>query len=465
MDKRKRALLISLGVAAVLAVLLSILLLTQPAAEETEETQPLFSCSRDNIAEIQIANQHGEFSLVKTDTSWKVSPYEQVPVDSTACWDLASKLQTITPARLVNEKPDDLALYGLSEPALALNIRLVDGTAQKVYVGNKLADESGYYIRLEGSDTVWLHSMVTFDPAMQNFYYFLNKTITAGADEMQDTPITRVEFCGPETNFEPIVIERLSEGFKDGAFNAINYRMVSPKQRYFMYASESQYLVPLTGLTAEQVAIVGLTDEILEKSGLTKDKAYTATFVRDGERHTISVGVTSGEYCAVRYDNEDWIYAVKASSLPWAHGNYYTFASIYPYAPQLKDVETITIVSGDRTHTIGVSGTSEEDYSLKVDGNDVSYDNFKNFYRILNHYYGTDPAVDVELGEKLMTITWESRNASEPDRVVNFYSVSGRRMAIEINGEIDFLCKTTYIDRVLSDILIVRENQKTSSSM
>ncbi len=466
MNKRKRTLLLSLGVVVVLAALLCVLLLTRPATEsQGEEAQTLFSCSRDDIAEISVENQYGQFSMIKTDTSWEVSPYEQVPVDSTVIWDLATKLESITPSRLVNEAPEDLSLYGLDEPAATVRVRLSDGTETTVYVGDEFPDESSYYIRMEGSDTVWLHNMVTFDPVLEEGYYFLNKQITASANEMQDTPITRVEFCGPETNFEPIVIERLSEGFKDGAFNTINFQMVSPKQRYFMYAAESEYIIPLTGLTAERVAVVGLTDEILENAGLTADKAYTATFVRDGQQHTIAVGIESDGYVAVRVDNEDWIYTVKADSVPWAHGDYYTFASVYPYAPLLSDVETITIVSGDRTHTIEVTGESEDDYALKVDGNDVTYDNFKNFYRVLNHYYGTEPAVDVELGEILMTITWKSRDSSSPDRVVNFYSVSGRRMAIEIDGEIDFLCRTTYIDRVLSDILIVRENQPTSSFM
>ena len=77
MNKRKRTLLLSLGVVVVLAALLCVLLLTRPATEsQGEEAQTLFSCSRDDIAEISVENQHGQFSMIKTDTSWEVSPYE-----------------------------------------------------------------------------------------------------------------------------------------------------------------------------------------------------------------------------------------------------------------------------------------------------------------------------------------------------------------------------------------------------
>lgn len=463
MSRRKRNILISCGVVAVLAAVLVILLLTQPIGETESSLTPLLDISRDNISTIAVGNAKGEYTLKKADTTWKISPYEQVPADQTNVWDFATKLQNVTPTRVVDENPSNIEQYGLSSPALKLTVTLLDGTTKTFLVGNKAGDEYSYYSMVDGDKAVYLINVVTFDPAMQDAYYFMSTAITESVDKTQDNPITRVEFKGPETGLKPIVIERLPEGFKDGAFNSINYRMTYPKESYFMYSDEAKYIEPLLGLTAETVAVVGLTDDILEKAELTEGEAYTATYTIGGVQHTIAVGKQEGDHCIVRFDKNDFLYLVKTSSLPWKSADYFTLVSKYPYAPLLSETDSVTITAGEDSHTIKVTGDNEDEYALNIDGNAVEYKNFKNFYRVLNHYYGSESAEGASKGALLMNVTWNLRNGTK--RIVNFYESGTRRMMIEVDGQIEFLAKDTYIDRVLSDILIVRENKSTSSAM
>ncbi len=97
-----------------------------------------------------------EMTLIKEGEVWKLETEPERPINQDKVSGLIGLISDITAKRLVTEKPDNLAEYGLAEPTGYLQGTLSDGTTVTLEIGTMVPSKDGYYANVNEDDKVYL---------------------------------------------------------------------------------------------------------------------------------------------------------------------------------------------------------------------------------------------------------------------------------------------------------------------
>jgi hypothetical protein len=147
-----------------------------PAAEAPDSPRGKVFDKLDaaKIEEIQIAASSGETTtLRKVDNAWRVTAPIATAADQAEASGAASNLATADVQRVVDEKPKDIAAFGLAKPRITITFRAAgDKTPRTLLLGDKNPTGSDLYAKLPDSPRVFLVSAYlegTFDKGAFGF--------------------------------------------------------------------------------------------------------------------------------------------------------------------------------------------------------------------------------------------------------------------------------------------------------
>jgi hypothetical protein len=113
----------------------------------------LLSFKRDDASRVTIATPAQTLELTHAGKDWSITkPAPGKPNDDRLST-LLFTLEVVKGSRLVEEKPGNLAKYGLDQPELRVEVALPKGP-QELLIGKK-ASASEYYARSNGQDAVF----------------------------------------------------------------------------------------------------------------------------------------------------------------------------------------------------------------------------------------------------------------------------------------------------------------------
>jgi hypothetical protein len=170
------------------------------AAKPSLDTPPkILSLKEADISRIEIQKKDAKaVTLVKdSEGKWRMTSPESLPVDSSAASSLVSTLASLNVDRVVEERPDNLAQYGLDQPALV--ITTTEKTqAQKLLIGDETPTAGGAYARLDG------------DPRVFTIASYNKNSLDKTANDLRDkrlltvdsSKISRVELLTPKQALE-----------------------------------------------------------------------------------------------------------------------------------------------------------------------------------------------------------------------------------------------------------------------
>ena len=120
----------------------------KPAADAAPK---ILNLSEDQMRQVELRKADGStLILVRGATNnWQMTAPEALPIDQEAVTSLLFTLTTLSSDRLVEEKTDDFASFGLEKPALQVLITKKDGKMEKVSIGDETPTGSGFFTRLE----------------------------------------------------------------------------------------------------------------------------------------------------------------------------------------------------------------------------------------------------------------------------------------------------------------------------
>lgn len=156
----------------------------RPSAEEASvKREKVFSVESSGVEELEVRSEKGERTkLKKAGGKWQVVEPEAVPADESEATSIASSLATLEIQRVVDEKPSDLAEYGLKEPRVEIAFRTSGATGtQRLLIGRKTPTGGDMYAKLAASDRVFLI------PA------YLDSTFNRGTFDLRDKAILKFE--------------------------------------------------------------------------------------------------------------------------------------------------------------------------------------------------------------------------------------------------------------------------------
>ena len=165
---KPRGLLIA---AVVLAVLVGVLYWSnrhkadQDLAVKTSPDAPpkILTLNQPDITRLSIEHKdQPQVDLSRNDSGgWQITAPQPLAADQEAVSSLLSTLSSLKSDRLLEDKAPDLSSYGLSAPALQVEVAVKGNKTQKLLVGDQTPSGSDYYVMLAGDPR--LFTLASYD--------------------------------------------------------------------------------------------------------------------------------------------------------------------------------------------------------------------------------------------------------------------------------------------------------------
>ena len=156
----------------------------------------------DDIEEVRIAlNEEKPARVTKAGGTWKLVEPSAADADATELSSITGSLSTLDIERVVDEKPGDLAQYGLAPARIDVSFKLKGQTAPKrILIGDKTATGGDIYAKLPDSPRVFLVSSFVESTFRKDPFSLRDKTILKVDRPMVDgftasTGTTTLEFA------------------------------------------------------------------------------------------------------------------------------------------------------------------------------------------------------------------------------------------------------------------------------
>jgi hypothetical protein len=212
----------SLLVAAVLLVALSGVVWWSKRHPEAAQSSTANTPASPKLAEIP-SGQIKSVTLKKKDGStvevqkakdkWTITAPAQYPADQDAVTSMTSSLSPITADSVVDDKPTDVAKYGLNTPSLTVTVHENSGKSQEISFGDDVPAGSLVYVRVGSDPKVYSVSSSTKTSLDKSVNDLRDKRLLT----FDSNNLTRVELVSPKTDVE------------FGKSNANEWRIVKPQ--------------------------------------------------------------------------------------------------------------------------------------------------------------------------------------------------------------------------------------------
>jgi hypothetical protein len=125
---------------------------------EAKASPKLLSLKQDEIVKIEILRREGESTRIEkgSDGIWRITAPEPLAADKSAIDSLVSTAASLEADKVVEDKPADLAQFGLKEPHARVVITLKDGKQRTVLLGDDAPVGGGGFAQVDGDPKVYL---------------------------------------------------------------------------------------------------------------------------------------------------------------------------------------------------------------------------------------------------------------------------------------------------------------------
>jgi hypothetical protein len=113
----------------------------------------LVNVDADKVSQVEIKREEATISILKEADQWSVDDYSGREVDEFKIYEFLSAINSLHADKLVDDKPSDLAAYGLDNPEIEIAIsegdvsnKLLFGKTQEADVFVRLGDEGPVYL-------------------------------------------------------------------------------------------------------------------------------------------------------------------------------------------------------------------------------------------------------------------------------------------------------------------------------
>ncbi len=249
---------------------------------------------QDQASSAELKSASSDIELKKTTSGWNMTKPDTAAADSDAVSGLLSAVSSGKMTSVAGEKPDDLAKYGLSNPAVTFTVTNDIGKSSTLIVGKK--QDKNYYARDTSRPTIF-----EIDDALYG-------KLTQTPGELLDKTPLHVD----ETDINEIEIHDSSGSMVADRKSGENWEMASPDNVKGKAASAWKVFSALSELHADDV-IEKPTAEIT--SALAQPAYELILTDKSGKKRTLRVSKASGDYVYAQSSDGPAIFKLKKSSL------------------------------------------------------------------------------------------------------------------------------------------------------
>jgi len=149
---------------------------TEDTAKAATDTPPkILSLKEEDITGVVIQKKgQPTVVLAKDGSAWRITAPKALQTDSASVSGVLSTLSSLSSERLVDDKASDLAQYGLTDPALEVEVT-AKGKTQKLLLGETTVNGSANYVALAG------------DPRVFTIATYVKSSLDKSAADLRDT--------------------------------------------------------------------------------------------------------------------------------------------------------------------------------------------------------------------------------------------------------------------------------------
>ncbi len=388
MSRRSWTLII---VVAVLGVILGgYFWLTRPRPQPAYTTGARVELSKGdnkNLVRIVLTDRpEGTLTLVKKGDTWTTVPASPATLDPSNLDDLAYSFTALVAERTIDEKPTDLAQYGLKPPRATAMGTFADGSVHTLFLGDKTEAGNTYYLQVKDDPkvyTVWMNNG-------QHFHWTVNdlrsKTI---APAIKYDEVTYLKVSGHNGTIE--VKEKTPDEQKSFQLGFGRYLMTRPYTYLRGLDSEKQdaFIKGPQSITIEGFGEDNPKD--LSKYGLARpwgeavvrDKSNTLDFLFGGDA---GEGMT---WYMIK--GQPTVYKTSTSVLSFVDSKPFDLVDKFTFIPNIDDVDRLDITTAGATHVFTITRVTKKAEkagdpdevvaTYTADGKTAEESNFKSFYQ------------------------------------------------------------------------------------
>jgi len=116
----------------------------------------ILSIPDDQFKQIQLIKKAGETTTVsRADGKWQIVQPKPLGADQDSVGSLVSSLSSLASDRVIDDKPSDFAIYGLTSPSEQVTITRKDGKVRTLLVGNDTPTGAGAYAKVDNDPRVF----------------------------------------------------------------------------------------------------------------------------------------------------------------------------------------------------------------------------------------------------------------------------------------------------------------------
>ena len=446
------------AVAALALILFVIKIIPSPTASGTEivfrEGEP------GDISFISIQNAYGLFEVRSEEDGYTVHDIPARHVDYDRFVKLMGDLAAPRAKGVAAEKPADRSVYGLDTPRAEVAVQYKSGPDFKLYIGDVEPVGKSVYFSVQGNSAVYL-----MDAAVA-------ANMTCAPKDFIDRRVTEeLTFASP---LDAVINAAFIGGGLERAISIVSVMHGGEEIRraalsfgaatHLVHTGDDvlkldqtygiKMLGALTGIVAKDVEAYNCTSERLEAMGFGTPWmiADFSVIIDDGgsiSNYTLFfLPADSGEYL-VKLGGEDVVYRVERPD----------FMDIDPgrltarwfLTPFIMDLRGVRVVAGDNCLNFKLSGKSNADRKVALDGVDFDMKKFRKLFRLLTGASNDGESLTAAYGgtEPIVSVEYEYSNGLKDNDIIEFRRGPPRRLAVSVNGkQVSYGMRDAYAKRV-----------------
>lgn len=481
LSKRTRNILLTSGIAVLLAgILLILTLLPQP--DNIGSSQGSSSPNMDTtitlldktvkdtvtVSRIDIENSEESFSLLYNTTEKKlqIKGYEDIALDRELT-DTIIAYTTLISAKDTVRAPGSLQDFGLNKPSAKAMISYTDGTTVTLTVGKATPSADGYYTQISGDSNVYIFendcvylfttraasfadTVLLTTPTVKssdaNGTAVLKEISYSGKNYPKPLKIRRSYYTDSEemTLFSYIITEPYTRGTTDDVIGLLsNFKSLKATQALYLHPSAEQkkklgFHNPLSVMQVTMAVETSADNSPTDTSSGAEKKSYYNSYST-----TITIGsLDSNSNYIVMVDGIDAIFLVDHSALSAvAERTYTNSVNQLLFLKNIAQLGRIAITINGKTHNFHLSHFPEKENNndtlvVTESGKTYPTEDFRELYQMLMglERYGTT----TETYSKTATMKVDIYTVDGTHYLgATYYSLSGTLCAVETTeGEV-----------------------------
>lgn len=385
------------------------------ASEEEAETIALATLDTEQLSTLHYIYEDFDMTLNLKDGTWVSAEDPDRPINQDNVTSMIGVIDEINATRLIADNSDNLADYGLDQPASYLQATLTDNSTVTLQIGNMASGSSGYYALVNDDKKVYLLE-TSYGSGLQ--YTDADMTTIASAPELSADTITGISIDNRDSeDFELKQIENY--GVDTSGSSLTTWFITKPYGEGFGANSDAVSTLEANYTAFDYISCVDYAAEDLSKYGLDNpmasitinyNEAHTETLDEPetdpstGEEITEKTTYTPKEYKIfignqdeagnyyIRQDASNAVYNIAADSIDkMLQVDTFSLISTYVCIPNIDNVDKIVAEAEGSEYTYEMkrstvkndAGEEETQTTYFYNGATVDEDAFKDLYQTM----------------------------------------------------------------------------------